>query len=385
MSRSRRNSSRDRRGRPGPFRRKGCPERRACPLSKSWTAVAAVPPFRPPRRRNAETTSAQAVPRLRRCSTSTSVPRSLGIESKPQKGMMRVPSAAACTWCRSMTSATHGVSPGDVHVVDPVPDARVHDRVAVGRERARGAEHHPRARDRRVDRLRPAAVRLEDLRRAPGSVRGVAGCLELRAVTPGEGPPQAGRGVPGELGHHLPAGEAAGSVEQDVDRARVHRSGFVPATAERRKPEPIGGPRRLGRPPPGRWRRHTPDTRQICQVIDLTRPVSWLTLCNIRRHVAVTWRSHEGESWCFSGLPSCPPRLLAVPLVVTHPGAGAVLLAASLAGAVAFFEGRSRTVPREAPRHAPALALVRARSSRASARWELVERDGRRSLELRWR
>ncbi len=61
--------------------------------------------------RNAETTSAQAVPRLRKCSTSTSVPRSLGIESNPQKGMMRVPSAAAFRWCRSMTSATHGVSP----------------------------------------------------------------------------------------------------------------------------------------------------------------------------------------------------------------------------------------------------------------------------------
>lgn len=77
--------------------------------------------------------------------------------------------------------------------------------------------------------------------------------------------------------------------------------------------------------------------------------------------------------------------LLAVPLVVAHPGAAAVLLAASLAGAVAFLEGRSRMVPREAPRHAPALALVRARSAQASARWELVERDGRQSLELRWR
>lgn len=77
--------------------------------------------------------------------------------------------------------------------------------------------------------------------------------------------------------------------------------------------------------------------------------------------------------------------LLAVPLVVAHPGAAAVLLAASLAGAIALLEGRSRTVPREVPRHVPALALVRTRSAQASARWELVERDGRQSLELRWR
>lgn len=77
--------------------------------------------------------------------------------------------------------------------------------------------------------------------------------------------------------------------------------------------------------------------------------------------------------------------LLAVPLVVAHPGAAALLLAASLVGAVVFLEGRSRTVPREVPRHAPGLAVVRVPSARVSARWELVERDGRRSLELRWR
>ncbi len=77
--------------------------------------------------------------------------------------------------------------------------------------------------------------------------------------------------------------------------------------------------------------------------------------------------------------------LLAVPLVVARPGAAAVLLAASLVGAVAFLEGRGRTVARETPRQAPGLALVRAPSARVSARWELVERDGRRSLELRWR
>ena len=77
--------------------------------------------------------------------------------------------------------------------------------------------------------------------------------------------------------------------------------------------------------------------------------------------------------------------LLAVPLVVAHPGAAAVLLGASLLGAVVVLEGRSRTVPREAPRHAPDLALVRVHSARVSARWELVERDGRQSLELRWR
>jgi hypothetical protein len=77
--------------------------------------------------------------------------------------------------------------------------------------------------------------------------------------------------------------------------------------------------------------------------------------------------------------------LLAVPLVVAHPGSAAVLVGASLVGAVVFLEGRSRTVRREAPRHAPALAVVRARSVPVSARWELVERDGHRTLELRWR
>lgn len=78
--------------------------------------------------------------------------------------------------------------------------------------------------------------------------------------------------------------------------------------------------------------------------------------------------------------------LLAVPLLVAHPGAATLLLAASVVGAAAFLERRPSTVSpvRAVPRQAPGLALVRAPSARACARWELVERDGRRFLVMRW-
>ncbi|HET9299588.1 MAG TPA: hypothetical protein VFO11_06555 [Candidatus Polarisedimenticolaceae bacterium] len=83
--------------------------------------------------------------------------------------------------------------------------------------------------------------------------------------------------------------------------------------------------------------------------------------------------------------------LLAVPaLVAGHPGAGVVLLAFSLIAGAAFLEWRTRAAPpsRELPRLGVALVPVPSRSRPAHAapraRWELVERDGRRSLSMRW-
>lgn len=79
--------------------------------------------------------------------------------------------------------------------------------------------------------------------------------------------------------------------------------------------------------------------------------------------------------------------LLAVPaLLVAHAGAGAILLVASLVLGTALLEGRTRAAPglREVTRLAPVGARVRVTSAHVRARWEVVERDGRRSLSMRW-
>lgn len=79
--------------------------------------------------------------------------------------------------------------------------------------------------------------------------------------------------------------------------------------------------------------------------------------------------------------------LLAVPLLIAHPAVATLLLSASFIGVAVLLERWpvAGTVAREVGRQSPAPALVRPRSPRACSRWELVERDGRRSLEMRWR
>jgi hypothetical protein len=83
--------------------------------------------------------------------------------------------------------------------------------------------------------------------------------------------------------------------------------------------------------------------------------------------------------------------LLAVPaLVAGHPRAGALLLAVSAITAAVLLERRAHAVPHA--REASRLSLVSATPVRErrpaqgcpQARWELVERDGRRSLSMRW-
>jgi hypothetical protein len=118
----------------------------------------------------------------------------------------------------------------------------------------------------------------------------------------------------------------------------------------------------------------------------------------LERHVAVTEPSHEKES--VVDLPSIPvsraavalsPALLGVPaLVAGHPAAGALLLGLSFVAAVVLLERRAHATPRAREVLRPGLVLVPAPSRPRpahvppQARWELVERDGRRSLSMRW-
>src|SRR5678816_3982500 len=113
----------------------------------------------------------------------------------------------------------------------------------------------------------------------------------------------------------------------------------------------------------------------------------------LERHVAAT--EPPPEKGAAVDLPSIPvshasvalsPAPLGVPaLVAGHPAAGALLLAVSFVAAVVLLERRAHAVPptREIPRSGPVLVLVpsRARPSHPppQARWELVERDGRRA------
>ncbi|HEY1417638.1 MAG TPA: hypothetical protein VGF41_07015 [Myxococcaceae bacterium] len=83
--------------------------------------------------------------------------------------------------------------------------------------------------------------------------------------------------------------------------------------------------------------------------------------------------------------------LLAVPaLIAGHPRAGALLLAVSAFTAVVLLERRAHAVPHA--REASRLSLVSSSPVRErrparvgpQARWEVVERDGQRSLSMRW-
>jgi hypothetical protein len=83
--------------------------------------------------------------------------------------------------------------------------------------------------------------------------------------------------------------------------------------------------------------------------------------------------------------------LLAVPaLIAGHPRAGALLLAISAITAAVLLERRVHAAPQA--REASRLSLVSSAPSREhrpahggpQARWEVVERDGQRSLSMRW-
>jgi len=84
--------------------------------------------------------------------------------------------------------------------------------------------------------------------------------------------------------------------------------------------------------------------------------------------------------------------VLAAPvLLVANAGAGAILLAVSFVAVAAVLEGRVRGAARsrEVPRHVLTLVSTpsrpRAVHGGPQARWEVVERDGQRSLSMRWR
>jgi len=84
--------------------------------------------------------------------------------------------------------------------------------------------------------------------------------------------------------------------------------------------------------------------------------------------------------------------LLAVPaLVGGHARAGAALLAASAVAAVVFLERRTqgsasvRELGASRLTLVPSLSVSRRPVAVPRARWELVERDGRRALSMRWR
>ncbi|HZW88835.1 MAG TPA: hypothetical protein VFF12_07130 [Myxococcaceae bacterium] len=83
--------------------------------------------------------------------------------------------------------------------------------------------------------------------------------------------------------------------------------------------------------------------------------------------------------------------LLALPaLVAGHARAGVVLLAASVVAAAVFVERRTHASSRarEVPSRSLSLVPSPSRSSKPhpapQARWEMVERDGQRSLSMRW-
>jgi hypothetical protein len=92
-----------------------------------------------------------------------------------------------------------------------------------------------------------------------------------------------------------------------------------------------------------------------------------------------------------SGGVALSSALLAVPVLIAgHPRAGALLLAVSAITAVALLERRAHAAPHA--REVPRLSLVSSPPTRErrpahvgpQARWEVVERDGQRSLSMRW-
>lgn len=123
-----------------------------------------------------------------------------------------------------------------------------------------------------------------------------------------------------------------------------------------------------------------------------------------RGHVAVTERSQKSSadvdlpgfllsrpSGSRLGGIALSSALLAVPaLVAGHARAGVILVAASVVAAAVFLERRAHAPARVRELAMRPLALVPSSSgSRRAhagprARWELVERDGQRSLSMRW-
>lgn len=80
--------------------------------------------------------------------------------------------------------------------------------------------------------------------------------------------------------------------------------------------------------------------------------------------------------------------LLAAPaLLVTHAGAGVVLLAAAFVAGAAFLEGRPRPAARafEVVRFTPIAPRAWTSAGQPRGAWQMVERHGRRELVMRWR
>ena len=82
--------------------------------------------------------------------------------------------------------------------------------------------------------------------------------------------------------------------------------------------------------------------------------------------------------------------LLTAPAVlVAHAGPGALVAGALFVSAAVLLDGwrragRAREMPHLALVPVPVTSRTRAEGPRPRARWEVVERDGRRSLSMRW-
>jgi hypothetical protein len=123
-----------------------------------------------------------------------------------------------------------------------------------------------------------------------------------------------------------------------------------------------------------------------------------------RRHVVVTERSQKSSadvdlpafllsrpSASRIGGIALSSALLAVPVLVAgHARAGVMLVAASVVAAAVLLERRTHAPARVRELTARPLSLVPPPSASPRtfagprARWELVERDGQRSLSMRW-
>ncbi len=91
------------------------------------------------------------------------------------------------------------------------------------------------------------------------------------------------------------------------------------------------------------------------------------------------------------GVALCSALLAAPILFVARPGAGAILLAVSFVAVAAVLEGRARGAARSRAVPRGGLTLVSTPSRRPPMHrgprmtWEVVERDGQRSLSMHWR
>ena len=104
----------------------------------------------------------------------------------------------------------------DVDVVRAEPHAGVHNRRAIERKRARGAEHDPRPCHDGVDGGLILTGCDDQIRVAQASACGLTRRFERVTTRAGNRPAEAGGRVGREVGHRLPPGEAAGAVEEDV-------------------------------------------------------------------------------------------------------------------------------------------------------------------------